>query len=66
MNDAEQKLQAMWAKAVERKKRYLREMRMNSDDERHGTSRGYFYGCRCRRCKKAGSEYQKRRNRNGA
>lgn len=56
----------MWAKAVERKKRYLREMRMNSDDERHGTSRGYFYGCRCRRCKKAGSEYQKRRNRNGA
>lgn len=61
MESAEQKLQRMWSKAIERKKRYLREMLMNSEDERHGTSRGYFYGCRCRRCKKAGSDYQRRR-----
>lgn len=35
---------------------YLREMLANERDPRHGTRKGYRYGCRCDRCKAAISE----------
>lgn len=37
----------------ETRARYLRMMLANERDPRHGTSKGYKYGCRCDRCKAA-------------
>lgn len=36
-------------------------MRDNPRDPRHGTVKGYNYGCRCRACTAAKSEYMRRR-----
>lgn len=38
---------------------YLRMMLENPDDPRHGTNKGYNYGCRCERCEKAGRDYRR-------
>lgn len=33
----------------------------NPNDPLHGTPTGYYYGCRCERCKQAESDYLKKR-----
>lgn len=41
--------------------RALGEMRADPRDPRHGTVKGYNYGCRCCRCAAAKSNYMRRR-----
>lgn len=38
---------------------YRQMMLENPDDPRHGTPKGYNYGCRCERCEKAGRDYRR-------
>ena len=41
--------------------RALADMRSDPRDPRHGTVKGYNYGCRCRACAAAKSEHMRRR-----
>lgn len=41
-------------------KKRLAEMQANPEDPRHGTKTGYAYGCRCERCVRAHSAYQRK------
>lgn len=45
-------------KALERRRRerYVAEMAADPHDPRHGTKRGYLYGCRCKECTRANTE----------
>lgn len=38
---------------------HLRDLEANPNDKRHGTSTGYYYGCRCRACHEAAMEKQR-------
>ncbi len=40
--------------------RRLREMQADPCDRAHGKTTGYQYGCRCKRCRAAMSEYNRR------
>ena len=52
---------------MEKKKRgrYLAAMSSDPKDPRHGTHRGYVYGCRCKRCVKANADYSKEYRKRG-
>lgn len=43
------------------KKRRLKKMMDNPEDEFHGTYSGYTCGCRCDRCREAAREYRQNR-----
>lgn len=51
----------MSANKAEKRRRlgYLRDMAGNPGDPRHGTVKGYNYGCRCERCAEAGREHRR-------
>lgn len=57
----EQKYLRIVSERDARRERYRKEMEANERDKRHGTSKGYFYGCRCDRCKAAIAKYRKER-----
>ena len=50
---------------IKNKADYLRVLRENPNDRRHGTTTGYWYGCRCEACHEAAMEKQ-RQNRCGS
>lgn len=47
------------AERAQRRARYKSALEASSGHPNHGKYRGYAYGCRCDKCKKAYSDYRK-------
>lgn len=47
------------ADRARRRSQYKAELEANPSHPNHGRYRGYAYGCRCKKCKKAYSDYRK-------